>query len=57
MRAAGMAVCVALLTSAAAIAHESAAPLPQMAQCQTPSPPLLPDKWRATFLMAPFART
>jgi hypothetical protein len=59
MRAAGIAVCLALLMSAPCVAehNRAAAPLPQMAQCRTPSHPLLPERWHATFLMAPSTRT
>src|SRR6516165_10761780 len=59
MRAASMAVCVALLTGTPAVAEESGAmpPLPQLAQCRNPNPRPLPEKWHAAFLMASFSRT
>jgi len=30
--------------------------LPQLGRCQATAPPLLPEKWQATYLMAPFAK-
>ncbi len=39
-----------------ALAEEAAPPLPSMAACSKTSHPELPEKWHATYLMAPFSR-
>src|SRR5215211_7407241 len=48
----------AALLSSAVAAQEPAAllNLPQLATCGATSHPHLPDKWRGTFLMAPFTK-
>lgn len=49
----------ALMISSAAAAQEQAAllPLPKLEKCATASHPRLPEKWRATYLMAPFTKS
>jgi hypothetical protein len=58
MRLAGLLGGVLLLSGGLCLGEEPAAtlPLPQLAQCGSASHPLLPAKWRAVFLMAPFAK-
>ena len=52
----GARLALSLLLVASAAAQEPAAllPLPQFDRCDQASHPLLPEKWRATYLMAPF---
>src|ERR1700730_8926877 len=44
------------LAAPASQAYASELPLPKMAPCVASSPPLLPEKWRGAYLMAPFTR-
>jgi hypothetical protein len=50
---------VALLISSAAAAQQQSAllPMPQLEKCEGASRPRLPEKWRATYLMAPFTKS
>src|SRR5215813_14029237 len=50
-------LCLLSAASASAATAEEQTPilpLPQLRQCQATARPLLPEKWQATFLMAPF---
>jgi len=44
-----------MLWATAAAAQAPALPLPSLGLCQAASHPQLPDKWRASYLMAPFS--
>src|SRR5215208_4706009 len=49
---------VAALLSQTALAQEPVTlPLPRLEQCAADTHPRLPEKWRATYLMAPFTRS
>ena len=52
-------VSLAALLSASAASEEQALvlPLPQLATCNGASPPRLPERWRATYLMAPHTKS
>jgi hypothetical protein len=52
-----VAFCLLLPLSARAQIPEPALPLPHMAPCRQISHPVLPQKWRGAFLMAPFTPT
>jgi hypothetical protein len=45
-----------LLGSAAAQEQAALLPLPQLTHCERASPPRLPERWRAVYLMAPFTK-
>src|SRR5215475_12611132 len=47
---------VSVATASVAVAQEQAPllPLPQLQRCDARAHPLLPEKWKATYLMAPF---
>src|SRR5215813_4756292 len=40
-----------------AVAQDSVLPLPKLEACRSASHPRLPEKWHATYLMAPFTRS
>jgi hypothetical protein len=50
---------IATLSIASAAAQDPVAmlPLPQLDKCDTDARPHLPEKWRATYLMAPFTKS
>jgi hypothetical protein len=58
LKALGVQVSIFGLLVSGAFAKEPAAllPLPQFERCASAAHPLLPEKWRAVYLMAPFAR-
>jgi hypothetical protein len=45
-----------LVANAVGQEHAALLPLPQLSACRASSHPRLPEKWQATYLMAPFAK-
>lgn len=56
MRATLCAFGLGLFVTAAALADEASPPLPSFEPCRKQEHPLLPEKWRGLYLMAPFVK-